>query len=416
MNLDHLQHDIGIYVGHGASHSWTWFADIFDKCGFSRLHFIDEADVEGNALINCNIIFISGGDTFAIAEGLGAKGAAEIDKFVKNGGAYIGSCAGAYLPLHASIPPLNLFNFVQAPISNLTRSLPVPKMKPEKFCTEYGCQYVFHPVREEIRLALHTTANDRTVTAPLYGGPGILPSDDVEILALYDGFTEKTEFLIDEHTAHKTLIGTAAAVKKNYGHGAFYLFGPHLEHPDFFDANQILFDIISNWPSKPQPEPLNERPAAPCRKQDYKRFLSAVSNARIVALSLERSAYRWLIGRKVYDPEKIRVFIETIWQRSRMLDSPVGYSWISATDMKSLICHMETVTRILRQLKISSEGTEDTVEKAAGMFLILRKATATFLDIYFHYKRNSISDEQRRRQCTQTNSILKQQHCFTPSL
>ena len=98
---------IGIYVGHGASHSWTWFADIFEKFGCYNVKFIDEADVEKGLLTDCNVFFISGGDTFAIAEGLGKPGAEEIERFVINGGIYIGSCAGAYLPLRSSLKPLN---------------------------------------------------------------------------------------------------------------------------------------------------------------------------------------------------------------------------------------------------------------------------------------------------------------------
>jgi len=38
-------------------------------------------------------------------------------------------------------------------------------------------------------------------------------------------------------------------------------------------------------------------------KKLYKKFLSELSNSRIIALSLERSSYKWLIGRKIYDPE-----------------------------------------------------------------------------------------------------------------
>ncbi len=33
---------IGIYNGHGASHSWLWFVEILDSMGFWDIHFIDE--------------------------------------------------------------------------------------------------------------------------------------------------------------------------------------------------------------------------------------------------------------------------------------------------------------------------------------------------------------------------------------
>jgi len=411
---------IAIYVGYGASHSWTWFADIFEKFGCYNVKFIDEADVEKGLLTDCNVFFISGGDTFAIAEGLGKSGAEEIERFVINGGVYIGSCAGAYLPLRSSLKPLNDFNFVYSPITNLTKNLPLPVRKAEKFCTEYGCQYVFHPVREEVKIKFKGCYEDKVVNAPLYGGPGLLPSDDIDVLAVYDDFTEKTEFLIDEKTARETIIGSVAAAKKNLGKGTFFLFGPHFEHPEFEDANKILFDIIFNFSSRSRQSIIAHSMADhtdPGRiKKLYKKFLSEVSNSRIIALSLERSSYKWLIGRKVYDPEKIRVFLETIWSRARGLDNKEAYLYIKEDEIIELIEYLELIKETLRFLKNSQDQPEDSVKNATQLFFNLREATAKFLKIYFRYKNNSITDEQRRKQCTLINSISKQRHCSTPSL
>jgi glutamine amidotransferase-like uncharacterized protein len=411
---------IAIYVGYGASHSWTWFADIFEKFGCYNVKFIDEADVEKGLLTDCNVFFISGGDTFAIAEGLGKPGAEEIERFVLNGGVYIGSCAGAYLPLRSSLKPLNNFNFVHSPITNLTKNLPVPVRKAEKFCTEYGCQYVFHPVREEVKIKFKGCYEDVVVNAPLYGGPGLLPSEDIEVLAVYQDFTEKTEFLIDEKTARETIIGSVAAAKKDAGQGTFFLFGPHFEHPDYEDANKILFDIIYNFASRSSQSITAHFTAEhtdPGRiKKLYKKFLSEVSNSRIIALSLERSSYKWLVGRKVYDPEKIRVFLETIWSRARVLDNKDAYPYINEVEIKELIEYLELIKETLRHLKNSQEQPDDSVKNATQLFFNLREATAKFLKIYFRYKNNSITDEQRRKQCTRINSISKQRHCSTPSL
>ncbi|MBN2106053.1 MAG: hypothetical protein JW832_01400, partial [Deltaproteobacteria bacterium] len=173
---------IGIYVGRGASHSWTWLADICDREGLSCVCFLDEQDIAAGALTGVSVFFISGGDTFAIAQGLGRAGADAIDAFVKNGGVYVGACAGAYLPLNSSLAPLNRFNFVPARIANLTSKLPEAIARPEKFCTEYGCRYVYHPVRESVRLRLNGWGGYDAITAPLYGGPALMPSDDVTVL------------------------------------------------------------------------------------------------------------------------------------------------------------------------------------------------------------------------------------------
>ena len=84
-----IQSEVGIYVGAGASHSWTWFADIFDREAYSAVCFLDERDIAAGALSRIDVFFVSGGDTFAIAYGLGKTGADAIEKFVRCGGIYI---------------------------------------------------------------------------------------------------------------------------------------------------------------------------------------------------------------------------------------------------------------------------------------------------------------------------------------
>jgi len=385
--------EVGIYVGRGASHSWTWFADIFDRAGYYDVSFLNEGDVDDGALAFCDVFFVSGGDTFAVAEGLGRNGAEQIEKFVRNGGTYIGACAGAYLPLNSSLSPLNMFNFVHARITNISKNLPAPKIKAEKFCTEYGCQYVFHPVREEVSVKLKGwgTGRNGSIRAPLYGGPVLLPSEDIEVLAEYDGFTGKTEFLIDEDIARKTIIGNVAAASKKLGKGMFYLFGPHFEHPDFPDANQILFKILFDSELCTQRDNFKESSTAPgyvssSTKKIFRTFLSEISNARIAALALERTSYKWLIGKKVYDPEKIRVFLEAIWGRARYLESKEGYKYISEHEMAVLIKFSKEITGCLRQLRSESEPSQQESNAAKHLFFNLREAASKFLSIYFRIK------------------------------
>ena len=216
---------------------------------------------------------VSGGDTFALAEGLGREGAAALEAWVRSGGLYLGSCAGAYLPLCSSKDPLNLFNFVEARISNLTSILPEPRKFKEKFSLPYGCSFIYHPVREAVRISGNGHAPFSGIgdfPAPLYGGPAMIPRDAVETLAWYSGFTEKTAFLVDRELARETLIGKAAVIRKRMGSGAFYLFGPHLEHPHYLKANRLVIDTIrfeqksdqGVSDSKPEAELIQE-PAGP---------------------------------------------------------------------------------------------------------------------------------------------------------
>ncbi|MBD3321492.1 MAG: hypothetical protein GF350_10405 [Chitinivibrionales bacterium] len=409
-----LDFHTGVYVGCGASHSWTWFADIFERCGYYGVSFLSENDIADNALDCCDCLFVSGGDTFSIAQGLGRKGADRIGRFVRNGGIYLGACAGAYLPLKSSLYPLNMFNFVQARITNLTKNLPDPKTDSDKFCTAYGCSYVFHPVREDIVIKLVTPdADTGSITAPLYGGPGIVPSQDVEVLAVYRDFTDRTEFLVDENLACDSIIGYAAAVRKRHGKGAFYLFGPHFEHPDYEDANRYLFSIMRTMHGKAgfTPACVHDKPvtcSTPVSRRVYLDFLKHISNARIVALALERTSYTWHIGRKVYDPEKIRVFIEAVWKRAQALYAGKGHECIPEEKILPLLKLAAAVNRDLRLLKRNAGTPQQGEFSANQLFDNLKEQTAAFLSLYFMIRRNSLTDDERRVTCTYTS---KQPQC-----
>jgi len=382
--------DVGIYVGAGTSHSWTWFADIFERHSIYPVSFLDEDDFTKGCLDHIDVLLVSGGDTFAIAEGLGRSGAEQLKHFIAAGGVYIGSCAGAYLPLKSSLAPLNQFNFVTSRITNLTRNLPVPRKMAEKFCTEYGCQYIFHPVREAVMVKIvdgFSCAGDE-ISVPLYGGPAMTASDDIDVLGIYSGFTRETEFLIDQELAEQALIGKVAIARKHLGKGAFYLFGPHFEHPYYAAANRIVFEAICTGQIKQRPSlALHDALAGPrCTSKQLQSLRSEISNARIVGHALERMPCQWLIGKKVYDPEKIRVFLEAIWTRINKAEDDHFTGAFAAYEIEHLCKLAQTVTRQLRDLKKISKSNGDAIAEADELFINLKKITAQFLTLYFRMR------------------------------
>jgi len=382
--------DVGIYVGAGTSHSWTWFADIFERNSIYSVSFLDEDDFKEGRLDHVDVLLVSGGDTFAIAEGLGRSGAEQLENFIAAGGVYIGSCAGAYLPLKSSLAPLNQFNFVTSRITNLTRNLPVPKKMAEKFCTEYGCQYIFHPVRDAVMVKIvdgFSCAGDE-MPVPLYGGPAMTASDDIDVLGVYSGFTRETEFLVNEELAEQTLIGKVAIARKLFGSGALYLFGPHFEHPHYTAANRIVLEAIRAGRIKQKSNLMvHDSSAGPrCDRKQFQKLRSEISNARIVALALERMPYQWLIGKKVYDPGKIRVFLEAIWSRIGKAEDENFMTTVSSGEVEHLFIMAQTVTRELKQLKNSSDSNANTTSEAEEIFVYLKKLTAKFLSMYFRMR------------------------------
>src|SRR4030066_2264688 len=385
---------IGIYTGSGASHSWLWFVELLDRMGFHNVHFVDEGDILSNALNSSDVLLMSGGDTFAIAEGLGAEGSDKLRNFIEGGGLYIGTCAGAYLPLRSSMDFLNQFNFINVKISNISRRLSeLERHSFEKVgCSSYGCDFVFHVVREDVLLEMvngFQADGKKEIIAPLYGGPSMLPSEDIEVIATYKGFTRKTKFLVDEAFAEKTLIGNIAVAKKSMGKGRLYIFGPHFEHPHYPSCNLFLVEIICKEQNGRFPPVQNDFSRDPQNLvkgealgellKDLKRELS---NARITASGMSDFSISWLIGNKYYDPEKISVFIKTVWNKLKDLESMPGLE----VEKESLLRCIEISKGITREVKtIKSETKEkgDATPLASKLFLDLKALSSHFFRLYF---------------------------------
>jgi len=394
---------IGIYTGSGASHSWLWFVEILDRMGFENVHFVDERDILSNALEPLDVLLMSGGDTFAIAKGLGAEGSNKLRSFINRGGLYIGTCAGAYLPLRSSMDFLNQFNFINVKISNISRRLSEPERHSfEKVaCSSYGCDFVYHVVREDVLLEMVNGYQDngkKEMIAPLYGGPSMLPSEDIEPIATYKGFTKKTKFLVEEELAEKTLIGNIAVAKKSMGKGHLYIFGPHFEHPYYPSCNRFLVEIIckeQNGRSIDTNKDFSEDPRKRIKGEWLRELLKdlkrELSNSRIMASGLDDFPVHWLIGNKYYEPEKISVFINTVWDKLKVLESLPDLE----IERESLLRCVEISKDITRELRaINSEIKEqgDATPLASKLFLDLKTLSSLFFRLYFRAKRDQVRD------------------------
>lgn len=383
----------GVYVGEGASHSWTWFVDLLERYAYRRVRFV-RADDFASSLPTLDVLVLSGGDTFAAAQGLGLCGAGALSDFLERGGLYVGSCAGAYLPLHSSKEPLKTFNFVRAKINNLTRDLPPVRDLPLKFCTPYGCSYVIHPAREEVRVRMAQEFPEwggREMEVPLYGGPPLLPSEEIWPAAIYTGFTEKTRFLADPEIAEQVYLGKVAACEKTLGAGRMILLGPHFEHPGFPEGNAVV-DAWIRWHLARSPADMagraadREDPGPPVFSRRVLEGLRLeLSNMRIRSSALARQSVYWKIGAKVYEAEKIDHFVQVVWSRLVRMkfhreeergDSDAGFALLGA----AADCHAA-----LRELAFRLREGLDTQDHAEALFRQLKDFAADFLEVYFHW-------------------------------
>jgi len=392
---------IGIYTGSGASHSWLWFVQILDRMGFYNIHFVDEKDILSNALEPLNVLLMSGGDTFAIAEGLGAEGSDKLRSFINRGGLYIGTCAGAYLPLRSSMEFLNQFNFIDVKISNISRRLSESErhLFQKVACSSYGCDFVYHVAREDVLLEMvngFQPDGKKEMTAPLYGGPSMLPSEDIEPIATYKGFTKKTKFLVKEKLAEKTLIGNIAVAKKSMGKGDLYIFGPHFEHPHYPSCNLFLAEIIckkQNGKPVNSKKDLSEDPQKRIHGDALKEILKdlkrELSNSRIIASGMNDFTVQWLIGNKYYEPEKISVFINTVWDKLKVLGSMPDLE-VDRTPLLRCVEISKGITEELKMIKSQIKEQGDVTPLASKLFFNLKTLSSRFFTLYFKVKRDRV--------------------------
>jgi hypothetical protein len=219
-------------------------------------------------------------------------------------------------------------------------------------------------------------------------------------LARYQGFTSRTRFLVDPQLAEDTLLNNAAVLRAELGRGACYLFGPHFEHPHFARANQLLADAVYwDLPSVTLAGAPHE--AATVQKVKARRawlrsLKREVSNIRVVALGLESHPARWLIGRKVYEPAKLRVFAEAVWKRLLKLERVPRLVLTDRSD--ELLADWMAVTVCIRMLYRELHRGSDGQEVAEDLFPALNSAAARFMEIYFQ---NLLEEEnQGRRACS----------------
>ena len=387
---------LGIYTGSGTSHSWLWFVEILDRMGFYNVHFVDEKDILSNGLEAMNVLLMSGGDTFAMAEGLGKEGSDKLRSFIEGGGLYIGTCAGAYLPLRSSMDFLNQFNFINVKISNISRRLSETERSLfQKYtCSSYGCDFVFHVVREDVALKMmngYQANGKREMVAPLFGGPSMLPSEDIEPIATYQGFTKKTKFLVEEGLAERTLIGNIAVAKKSMGKGHLYIFGPHFEHPDYPWCNLFLAELIRKNQNGKPPQVQKDFSGNPIKGEALRELLKdlkrELSNSRIMASGMDDFSVSWLIGNKYYEPEKISVFINTVWNKLKDLESASGLE-VEKESLLRCIEISKEITKEIRTIKSEMREQEYATSLAAELFLDLKTLSSNFFRLYFGAKRN----------------------------
>jgi glutamine amidotransferase-like uncharacterized protein len=105
---------VAVYIGAGAHEKAHLHEVLIAQKDFS-VKEINGEDISEGDLKDCDVLLVPGGSGKNEANSLGAEGCDAVRKFVANGGAYVGICAGCYLatgglPQYLGILPADLID------------------------------------------------------------------------------------------------------------------------------------------------------------------------------------------------------------------------------------------------------------------------------------------------------------------
>jgi len=415
---------VAVFVGAGASHSWIWFADLLERLGIYDVEFITEHSVLSAGLDRMDFLLIGGGDTYAMAEALGEPGARAIEDFVRRGGLYFGSCAGAYLVLTGvDLEPFTPFNLVDGNMINVMPDPPPPRCLEHKYLAPYGEEWVFHPVYGEVEIASTRASlvfpcfEDNHLRTTLFGGPVLEAARVEDVIAVYSGLSDRAAYMWERNEAARLLTGRPAVIRAELGRGIAIVSGPHLEHPLYPHSNALIAEMMSIYwsrdpglrdpaqgvdfhsPSRGEGQggggakangqhdasPLHPGLRDPAKQREVRELLyeikRQVSNARIVGFGLEKLPVIWKIGVKVWEPAKIRMFLDCAWSRLDTLDANAGT--LDPEDLAPLAHGYSEVTLMARNLKMEVESGKDSRATAESLITSLKELTARYLSLYY---------------------------------
>lgn len=202
---------------------------------------VDPEGIRTGVLSNLDVLIMPGGSGSKQATNLEISGREAIQQFVKNGGGYVGVCAGAYLASSYYSWSLHLINASVIDRQHWARG----KGNVILTLSDLGQKALGHPEKEvEVYYG----------QGPLYGRGtnGSLPP--YEELAIYK--TELAKENVPPGVPMGMMPGTTAIARTEYGKGRVICYSPHPEKPF-----QPVFHLIENgvrWAGGKEPIPVSE--------------------------------------------------------------------------------------------------------------------------------------------------------------
>jgi hypothetical protein len=110
-----------------------------------------------------------------------------------------------------------------------------------------------------------------------------------------------------------------------------------------------------------------------------------------MASGMDDIPIHWLIGNKYYEPEKINVFINMVWNKLKALESTSGLEMEKESLLRCIEISKD-ITRELRTIKSEMREKGDATFLASKLFLDLKALSSHFFTLYFRVKRDQFQN------------------------
>ena len=253
---------VAVFVGPGARGvgMFRWM-QLVDQAPELRATYVDGAAVRAGALRAADLVVMPGGSSGREAADLGAEGRAELRRFIEEGGAYVGTCAGAFLLMRGDPGVQGKRDMLGlAPYRNRKGS----------WGGEAMLQVAYTKEAEALCGIKAGTRMERFHGGPVMDPVAPLPGADFKVMA---------RFKCNLHTGSMkpglpSMAGGASAVAGTFGKGRVWLFSCHPEYyPQTWGSVKAAFKYLTGrdvafsapqrkkgqlavaWFSKPSPGP-----------------------------------------------------------------------------------------------------------------------------------------------------------------
>ena len=198
-------------------------------------------DIRAGVLTNLDVLIMPGGSGSKQATNLETSGREAIQQFVKNGGGYVGICAGAYLASSHYPWSLHIINSRVIDREHWARG----KGNVVLTFSELGQKALGHPEKDvEVYYA----------QGPLYGRGTNDSLPPYEELAVYK--TEVPKENVPPGVPMGVMQGTTAISRSTYGKGRVICYSPHPEKP--FEPVYHLIENGVRWAAGREPIPVSK--------------------------------------------------------------------------------------------------------------------------------------------------------------